>query len=456
MISWRGRAPICRRCVRRSPSRQLSLREGLQWQRSLIELLPGRHRRAAGAGARLGSSCVGSSGCRSRPRPEVADEAARGDRRAVVVRAAVGLPEGGGRGQGGRPAPPRPRAGDGGRRAIRATSARGRDRAARGAADQGAAAPASRAQSAGIKTAPAASDSLPTTVDLTGGRSPPIPIDRRASPRASRAHRRREGQGGRPREGGRDGRGARVAGARATGPRSPRPARAKVGATQRRTGLEAWRAEALASGQEVGRRARPRPRRSTPRRRGREADARRARARRRTTRRAERAGRPSGARSPGSSSAATPFRARASTPSTSSPTIADLDDVLVPRPRLREGSGARRSRRPAEVQLNAYPEERFDGTVETSASRSIRSRAPSPRASGLANRDDLLRARPLRHGPRRRPGRGRAERRRWSSRAGAVDGRRQADVVFVRQPDGDFELHEVVVGDVGARQGARS
>jgi membrane fusion protein, heavy metal efflux system len=99
----------------------------------------------------------------------------------------------------------------------------------------------------------------------------------------------------------------------------------------------------------------------------------------------------------------------------------------------------------AEVQLNAYPDQRFDGAVEyvgqqiDPAARTLTARI------GLANPDGLLRlglfgtARVSRGGPASPP-------KLVVPRTALIEVAGKP-VVFVRQPDGDFELHDVVPGE---------
>ena len=107
--------------------------------------------------------------------------------------------------------------------------------------------------------------------------------------------------------------------------------------------------------------------------------------------------------------------------------------------RLAEGS-------PAEVKLNAYPQEHFDGTSSTlgqnidPVARTLTARIR------LTNRDDLLRI-GLFGGAR--VGLAQCEKREPGARrpAHALTEIGGKPVVFVQHPDGDFELHEVGVGD---------
>ena len=250
--------------------------------------------------------------------------------RAVADRAGVaatGLLEGARRSDAPRPGSRRRRRRrpEAGRRRGASTTARaprGRVGAARGAADEGA--PAARAwcASAGIKTAPAASDSLPATVDLTGE----IAADPDKSARlAARVPGRIVEV--KVKEGDRVKAGQTVAVlespelARARATLASAVARAKVGAAQRRPAQEPG--GEVAGLRPGGRpRRRRRPRRSTPRS-------------RRPGRRCRRSGRARTRRTGGSARVDHPDAARrlrpqprrrpgpdASTPSTSSPSSA--------------------------------------------------------------------------------------------------------------------------------------
>lgn len=99
----------------------------------------------------------------------------------------------------------------------------------------------------------------------------------------------------------------------------------------------------------------------------------------------------------------------------------------------------------AEVQLNAYAERRFDGTVEYMGQQVDPSARTLTARIGLANPDGLLRlglfgtARVSKGGPASPP--------KLVVPRGALIEVAGKQVVFVRQPDGDFELHDVVPGD---------
>ena len=109
----------------------------------------------------------------------------------------------------------------------------------------------------------------------------------------------------------------------------------------------------------------------------------------------------------------------------------------------------------AEVHLNAFPDEAFDGTVDYVANQIDPSARTVIARIRLKNRDDMLRvglfgtARiQIDDAPRRPP---------------VIVVPRTAiaeiggkPVVFVRHPDDDFELHELVLGEAGARAASRS
>jgi cobalt-zinc-cadmium efflux system membrane fusion protein len=126
-------------------------------------------------------------------------------------------------------------------------------------------------------------------------------------------------------------------------------------------------------------------------------------------------------------------------------TIADLSEVWFLGSVFEKNLAQIRLGASAEIVLNAYPEARFGGSVEY-LSRQIDPVARTVTARiRLTNRDDLLRlglfgvarvatGEPSKQGavlvvPR-----------------SAVTEIAQKPVVFVRQPDGDFDLHEVALG----------
>ena len=127
-------------------------------------------------------------------------------------------------------------------------------------------------------------------------------------------------------------------------------------------------------------------------------------------------------------------------------TIADLDEVWFLARVFEKNLGQVRTGAPAEVQLNAYPKEHFSGSVEY-IGRQIDPTARTVVARiRLSNRDDLLRlglfgvARVATGGTAEKPAILVIPR-------SAVTELGNKPVVFVRQPDGDFDVHDVVLGD---------
>jgi cobalt-zinc-cadmium efflux system membrane fusion protein len=107
--------------------------------------------------------------------------------------------------------------------------------------------------------------------------------------------------------------------------------------------------------------------------------------------------------------------------------------------RLRIGAGA-------EVQLNAYPAERFQGTVDYIGQRiDLVARTVTARIR-LANRDDMLRIGLFGMAFVETGGAQVREPRLLVPRSALTEiGQKQ--VVFVKHSDGDFEMHSVVLGD---------
>jgi len=129
-------------------------------------------------------------------------------------------------------------------------------------------------------------------------------------------------------------------------------------------------------------------------------------------------------------------------------TIADLSEVWFLGSVFEKNLALIRLGSPAEIQLNAYPDARFGGTVEY-LSRQIDPVARTVTARiRLTNHDDLLRlglfgvAR-VASGQESKKGPSLVVPR------SAVTEIAQKSAVFVRQPDGDFDLHEVVLGESG-------
>ncbi len=127
-------------------------------------------------------------------------------------------------------------------------------------------------------------------------------------------------------------------------------------------------------------------------------------------------------------------------------TIVDLTEVWFLARVFEQNLAKIRVGAPAEVFLNAYPNERFAGTVDYLA-RQIDPTARTVTARiRLVNRSDMLRLGLF--GTARvdtgEPGKGPAAI--VISRTAVTDIGGKA-IVFVRQADGDFDIHEVVVGN---------
>ena len=125
-------------------------------------------------------------------------------------------------------------------------------------------------------------------------------------------------------------------------------------------------------------------------------------------------------------------------------TIADLSDVWFLGRVFEKNLAAVRIGAPAEIELNAYPKERFTGSIEYLGKQIDPTARTIVARIALRNRDDLLRlglfgvAR-VASGPESRTPVLVVPR-------SAVTEVGQKLVVFVRQSDGDFDLHEVVLG----------
>ncbi len=130
-------------------------------------------------------------------------------------------------------------------------------------------------------------------------------------------------------------------------------------------------------------------------------------------------------------------------------TIADLSAVWFLARVFEKDLARLHAGSPAEVTLNAYPDERFEGTLDylgkqvDPVARTLTARVL------LTNRDDKLRLGLF--------GGARISIREASTRPAALVVMRTAlaeiggkQVVFVRQADGDFELHDVTLGDSAA------
>jgi membrane fusion protein, heavy metal efflux system len=126
-------------------------------------------------------------------------------------------------------------------------------------------------------------------------------------------------------------------------------------------------------------------------------------------------------------------------------TIAALDEVWFLGRVFEKDLGRLRVGAPAEVRLNAYGDERFDGSVDYVGQRVDPSARTLTARIRLKNRNDLLRLGLF----------GTAEvalasaddeRLRLVVPRGAVTDVGGKPVVFVREPDGSFELHQVTLG----------
>lgn len=127
-------------------------------------------------------------------------------------------------------------------------------------------------------------------------------------------------------------------------------------------------------------------------------------------------------------------------------TIADLGEVWFLGRVFEKNLGQVRVGSPAEVQLNAYPKERFTGSVEYLGKQIDPTARTVVARVRLTNRGELLRLGLF--------GVARVGTAEESKKAPVLVVPRSAvteighkPVVFVKQPDGDFDLHEVVLGE---------
>lgn len=127
-------------------------------------------------------------------------------------------------------------------------------------------------------------------------------------------------------------------------------------------------------------------------------------------------------------------------------TIADLSEVWFLARVFEKNLGQIRVGAAAEVRLNAYPNERFDGTIEYLGKQIDPTARTLVARIRLQNRGDLLRIGLF--------GIARVGTGEKSKGTPAIVVPRSAvteigskPVVFVRQPDGDFDVHEVVLGE---------
>jgi cobalt-zinc-cadmium efflux system membrane fusion protein len=127
-------------------------------------------------------------------------------------------------------------------------------------------------------------------------------------------------------------------------------------------------------------------------------------------------------------------------------TIADLNEVWFLARVFEKNLGQTHIGALADIQLNAYPKERFQGTVEylgkqiDPAARTVTARIR------LANRGDLLRI-GLFGVAHVGTGESTEERPVLVVPRDAVTEIGGKQVVFVQQPDGDFDVHEIVLGE---------
>lgn len=127
-------------------------------------------------------------------------------------------------------------------------------------------------------------------------------------------------------------------------------------------------------------------------------------------------------------------------------TIADLSEVWFLGRVFEKNLGEVRVGAPAEIQLNAYPKERFTGSVEYLGKQIDPNARTVVARIRLTNRGELLR---LGLFGVARVGTGEASKKApvlVVPRTAVTEiGRKPS--VFVRQPDGEFDLHEVVLGE---------
>lgn len=127
-------------------------------------------------------------------------------------------------------------------------------------------------------------------------------------------------------------------------------------------------------------------------------------------------------------------------------TIADLSEVWFLGRVFEKNLGDVRVGAPAEVQLNAYPKERFTGSVEYLGKQIDPNARTVVARIRLKNRGELLR---LGLFGVARVGTGEESKKTpvLVVPRSAVTEIGRKPVVFVKQPDGDFDLHEVVLGE---------
>ncbi|APS00183.1 efflux RND transporter periplasmic adaptor subunit [Pajaroellobacter abortibovis] len=137
------------------------------------------------------------------------------------------------------------------------------------------------------------------------------------------------------------------------------------------------------------------------------------------------------------------------TPNESIATLVDLNEVWFVGRVFEKDLEKIRINAPAEIELNAYPRERFEGTIEYLEKRIDPSVRTIQARIRLTNRRDLLRiglfgvahVTLLEEGNRPRT---------LVIPRQAITDVGGSPVVFVQQPDGDFQLHSIVTGDEAA------
>ena len=134
------------------------------------------------------------------------------------------------------------------------------------------------------------------------------------------------------------------------------------------------------------------------------------------------------------------------TPDTTLATIADLSQVWFLARVFEKNLSQVTTGAAAEVTLNAYPKERFQGTVEYLSKQIDPTARTLVARIGLANRADLLRLGLF--------GTARVSAKGAENQAPVLVIPRDAvseiagkTVVFVQEPDGDYEVHDVVLGE---------
>jgi cobalt-zinc-cadmium efflux system membrane fusion protein len=127
-------------------------------------------------------------------------------------------------------------------------------------------------------------------------------------------------------------------------------------------------------------------------------------------------------------------------------TIADLNEVWFLARVFEKNLGQIHLGAPADIQLNAYPKDRFQGSVEYLGKQIDPSARTVTARIRLTNRNDLLRI-GLFGVAHVGTGENADKRPVLVVSRDAVTEIGGKNVVFVRQPDGDFDVHEVVLGE---------